>query len=323
MELDLLDKRILSELDNNSRESLNKIAKKLRVNRNVVLYRVERLKKFGIIRGYYTEINTLNLGLMSFRLFLKLSNYTKEQFEELNKYLENQKSIIWYFRVIGKWDLDLVFVSKDIFEFDKFKEELFLKFNSILEDSNISILTQINHLSKDYILDKKRKETELKLLEKEDGFFDLDDKDVFLLKLLSNNANMSILDLKNELDLSINTINKRIRNLIKNKVIFGFRIFVDTKKLGYDYYKLHLNFRNYSKKDISEFNNYLISKNFIIYIDKYLGGCDLEIEMHLKSENYYIDFITNLKEKFGYMIKDSYLLKFYEEKIFRYLPEDF
>ena len=55
--LDLLDRKILYELDRNSRRSASEIAKKVRVHRNVVNFRINRLIEKGIIREFVTIIN--------------------------------------------------------------------------------------------------------------------------------------------------------------------------------------------------------------------------------------------------------------------------
>ena len=51
MELDNLDKRIISQLDRDARASNSKIARALRINKNVVNYRIKSLEQEGIIRG--------------------------------------------------------------------------------------------------------------------------------------------------------------------------------------------------------------------------------------------------------------------------------
>jgi len=80
--LDKIDKKILFCLDNNCRQSTNTIAKQLKIHRNVVLYRIKKLEEQGVIRGYFTEINTRALGLLTFRTFLKLANNTNKKEQE-------------------------------------------------------------------------------------------------------------------------------------------------------------------------------------------------------------------------------------------------
>ncbi|PHQ60913.1 MAG: AsnC family transcriptional regulator [Robiginitomaculum sp.] len=51
-ELDLYDKRILSELEQNARVSIKEVANKVGLSRNAVANRISRLEKTGKIAGY-------------------------------------------------------------------------------------------------------------------------------------------------------------------------------------------------------------------------------------------------------------------------------
>ena len=75
--LDLIDKRLLFELDNNSRESISKLSKKLRVNRNVLKFIINRLIKREIIRDFVTLIRPPSLGFIPYKFSFKLQNQTK------------------------------------------------------------------------------------------------------------------------------------------------------------------------------------------------------------------------------------------------------
>ncbi|MBU4242067.1 MAG: winged helix-turn-helix transcriptional regulator [Nanoarchaeota archaeon] len=57
MKLDFKDKKILYNLDLNSRATLNEIAKKVKLSKQVVDYRLKNLLKNKIIKEFYTVIN--------------------------------------------------------------------------------------------------------------------------------------------------------------------------------------------------------------------------------------------------------------------------
>ena len=60
--MDSLDKRILEELQLDSRKSFTKIAQKIGVSTATVSDRVKKLTEKGIICGYTTTLNTSELG---------------------------------------------------------------------------------------------------------------------------------------------------------------------------------------------------------------------------------------------------------------------
>ncbi len=319
MRLDLVDKKLLYELDKDCRQSVSSLAKRLRVHRNVALYRIRKLENEGMIRGYFTEINTVALGYNSFRVFLKLSQSTKDKESRLIDHIRSDKNIIWFFKVLGKWDLDFVYSTKDVLEFNRFFNGLMMRFNSIIKENATSLLTQIYHYPKDYLVKRRREVGADKFfvpLEKKD----FDDEDLKILHTLSDKADMNLIDLAKKTGLSVNTLKRRIQEMKKKRIILGFRPFIDTAKLGYSYYKYHVNLRNYTKQDHMRFLGFLQSKPFVIYVDQYINGEDFEIEMHLKTEKEFLAFSDEMKEKFGNILHDRFVIRFYDELVFRTFP---
>jgi len=320
-ELDKLDRKLLYELDSNARQSLNSVAKKLKIGRNVALYRFNRLKERGIIKGTVTEINNYLLGYHTFRIFFKIGNYEQKELEEMLKFIEDSEKTFWFSRVLGLWDLDMIFLVREIGEFEEFKRELLFKFNKIIENSEVSLLTGIYGYPLDYLISDKRTNIKPKIYDiNTKGSYNLDSKDKELLFLLSKDATIGIIGLASKLKLSINTVKRRMKNLEKNKVITGYRLFIDTEKLGYQHYKLHLYLKKYNESDYKKLKSWLETKPFMTYIDQYINGADFEFELHLKTEEEYLKFFKELYSEFSTIIQDHFVIKFYDVRIFKYLP---
>ncbi len=317
--LDLIDRKILFYLDLDCRQSTNKIAKKIGIHRNVVLYRIKRLEKEKIIRGYFTEINTRALGLITFRTFIKFANSTINKEEELAKFLQNTTEVIWLFRVLGKWDIDFVYVGKTPEEFDNFFRELRTKFNDIIELHETSLMTQLFKYPKNYLIEEKKEYFAEETFTSRTIEIDKTNKE--LLKIISNNANIGIVKLANKLKLSINTVKDRLKTLKKKGIIIGFRPFIDTNKTGHKYYRIHINLKHYNNEDYKKIKEYIGSKPEVIYLVKYIQGADIEAELHTKNEEEILQIINNIKKEFGNKIQEIYSLKFYKEYKYKYLPE--
>ena len=67
--LDLKARKILLELDRNARQSNSEIAKKVRLNKNTVNYKINSLIDDKVILGYYATIDSARLGYFSFRVY--------------------------------------------------------------------------------------------------------------------------------------------------------------------------------------------------------------------------------------------------------------
>lgn len=72
--IDLKDRKILYQLDIDSRQSFRSIGKKIGLSKDVVAFRVKKLKEKVIILRFHTEYNYLSLGLTSLRFYIKFQN---------------------------------------------------------------------------------------------------------------------------------------------------------------------------------------------------------------------------------------------------------
>ena len=71
LKLSLLDKKLLYELDINSRQPLTQLSKKVRASPATIEYRLKRMEKVGLIRNYLTFLDAGKLGLMIWNIYLE------------------------------------------------------------------------------------------------------------------------------------------------------------------------------------------------------------------------------------------------------------
>ena len=68
IKLDLKDKKILTFLDQNSRYSNSQLAKKVKLSKPAVEYRLKRFEKNKVIFAYYTVIDFTKLGYSQYKI---------------------------------------------------------------------------------------------------------------------------------------------------------------------------------------------------------------------------------------------------------------
>src|SRR3989344_2227411 len=105
MKLDHKDKKILYELDLNSRATLNEIAKKVGLSKQVVDYHLKNLIKNNVIQQFYTVINFSKLGYTQYKLYLKFQNVNLGTEKEIINYWTQNKNSVWVASCRGRWDL--------------------------------------------------------------------------------------------------------------------------------------------------------------------------------------------------------------------------
>lgn len=104
--LDDLDKKLISILQDDARTSASEISRKTGYNENTIRYRIERLKKSGVIKEFTALLNPRMIGLpiAAIMMITVEPNQLNEVFESLSQ-LEETKHIL---QATGKHDLIVV-----------------------------------------------------------------------------------------------------------------------------------------------------------------------------------------------------------------------
>lgn len=321
--LDLKDKKLLYELDLNSRQSFGDIGKKIGLSKNSVKNRIDNMKQEVLIKQFHTVVDISKLGFISFRLYIKLRNVTSEKQNEIIEFLKKKDIVTWIVSIEGKYDLGALILAKTIKEMNLLWVELNSKYTNFIEDKLLTIMTKVRYFSRAFLKDLKVNDYEIEFVSEPLGDIEkqeIDDNDWKILKLLSSDARISIVDIASKLKLNEKTVISRIRKLEEKKIIIGYKTVFDLAKLGYFYYKVHFRLHNSSEQLIRQFKDYIKKQPNIVYDDEVLGGDDVEIELQVKDTNELREIIEDIKDKFGKMIVDYFVLLFYKEHKYLYLP---
>jgi DNA-binding Lrp family transcriptional regulator len=317
--LDLKDRKILYELDTNSRQSFNEIAKKVGLSKDSIIYRIKKLQEEDIIKQFHTVIDVGKLGFISFRLYIKLQNTTPQKEAEIIEFLKKQKIVTWLVSIDGEYDLGMWVLTKSIREMNLLWKELIKIYVNYIDRKWLTIFTRVSYFPRVYLLEKKQNFDEYVFItEPEES--NLDEKDIELLKLLASDARISVLDLSQKLKLTPKTITSRIKELERKKIIIGYRTMFDLEKLGYQYFKLHINLHNTTEEKIKLFRGYVKSHPNIIYDNEVLGGDDLEIEIQATTLQKFREIVDEIKKQFSDIIKEYKHMTFYKEHKYLFFP---
>lgn len=143
VKLDHKDKKILEQLQLNARQSIASIAKKTKLPRDVVVYRVKKLEKNKVIRWHHTFLNPSRLGypLYSY-IYFACHNISVEEEEQFVKYLVAQNQIIYVCKSSGKFDFTIGVCAKDYKDFDTILQQVRRKFSHVIKDSEVTPVIQ-------------------------------------------------------------------------------------------------------------------------------------------------------------------------------------
>jgi len=317
IKLDVKDRKILSELDMDARQPLSTIAKKVRLSREVVSYRIKQLEKKGIIEGYYTAIDTSKLGYLYCRMLFKYRNISPEIERNLLNYCKASDSINWVSLNNGRWDITLVFLAKSLEDIENVYDEINIKFGKYLQDPYMSIAFKIYHFKNNYLYNDK--DTKFEILGERNKNIEMDKMDEKILDILSDNARLSLLDIAVKLRSTPKLIKQRINKLVKDKVILAFRIKINNRLLGYDHYKVFLNLQNLTKENLNKLITYFRLEPEVTYVTKPMGQHSLEFEAMFKSANDLHEFLKRMSFKFSSVVVNYETMLCYSEPLLKYL----
>lgn len=317
MEIDTTDKKLLAELDNNARQSNSKIAKKLRIGKNVVNYRIKNLEIDGVIQGYYTVINSYRLGYSSYRIYLKLQYASPEKEKEIVEYLVKLPQTRWVGFIKGEFNIGAVFLVKTQQELVDIWDKFNKKYHEYVYEPQICISYGLERyrlpFAKHYL--KERGKTDSVHV---GGSTSIDEKDTELLRLISGNARIPLLELATKLDLTPAAVQYRLKQLIKKELILGFRPILDMEKLGYTLYKIDINLK--SASEYNKLRAFAREHEDIFCLVETVGWADIEFEVYAKSIHRFYEILDEIRTRFSNDIRNYNFFMYSRIIKFRYTP---
>jgi Lrp/AsnC family transcriptional regulator for asnA, asnC and gidA len=298
--LDLKDKKILYELDIDSRQSFRSIGRKVGLSKDVVASRVKKLQDNGIIKRFFARYDTLQLGYNLLRFYFKYQYATPEIKKEIIDHFMNNDYVSILFSTEGSYDLGvLAFVEKisDIYPFWKKTLE---KYGDYFAEQVFSAYMGELIYGQSFVLDEIEK-PERPPIRRNLGKVKIDDLDYEILKLLASDSRMPTLEMAKKLKSNVTTIHTRIKRLVDSKVILGFTIEIDLDKIGYQGWKVDFYLSEYTKTN--QIVKYIENNPLLLSVDYTIGYADLEIEICVKNINQLHNIIEDLHSKFPKIIR--------------------
>ncbi|MFC1752401.1 Lrp/AsnC family transcriptional regulator [Thermoproteota archaeon] len=306
IKLDTKDRRILHELDINARQSNARIGKKVRLSREVVKYRIDRMIKAGIIIRFSTIVNFFRLGLNKYKLYLRLRNATKEKIEEIGEYLFNHKKTEWVVIGSGPWDVIVNFILPNVNEFDDEVQNVLNKYSDYVQEKAELITLYISHAPRGFLTEKEFDyKKDIVFYSSENKQEKIDKIDEEILKILANNARMPVTDIAKRLKTTARIIQYKIREMEKKHIILSYKVTLDPKKTGSTFYKAIFYLGNTTKKRLDEFMNYCYLIEESVWPQRLVGSWDAELDMEVKDYERFNEIMMDLRQRFSDIIKNT------------------
>lgn len=318
-QLDKIDRRIIYELERNSRQSLGKLAKKTKTSKQTLHYRIQRLVKEGVINGFITAIDPAKLGYSLYEVWIQLSDVSLKDRKELHQHLVEHHNIRFVGVCAGRYDLAISILAKNTPDFMDIFKGIARKFPGHFKEYMISNAYEFHRFSRPHLVGGEQEAEELFMLsvgEQED----LDKADRRILGILADDTRAQIIDIAKKARVAPNTARSRIKHLEKAGVIKRYTISINAKKAGFRNRNMLVSLHNMSEEKEKELAAYCLQNRYISYMMKVIGKWDFYLSFDGYNEEHFQDFLIGFRSRFADIIRDFEYMSVMQELKFDYFP---
>ena len=301
----LKDKQLLYELYWNARQPHTKLAKKLKVSKQVIRYRIKRLEEQEILKSYHAVIDWRRLGYNAIRVYVKWHNLNYDEEQEIYKEIKKDPFFMWTVKFEGDVDIGFYIWVKSIPEFSGKWFKFLAKYKKYVHSYEIYESVDMVHYPMKPLLSKFKTDEIVLGREKKVNY---DEIDYNILKLVTENAQMPITEIAKKIKLTPKSALYRLRNLEKKGIILGYFAFIDTNKLGYRFYKIDFYLEDMSR--IKEMFEFAKQHKNIVYRMRTVGGPDFEIELMVEDVVKMREIVNDIRKRFPNVIEEYKIHRF-------------
>jgi Lrp/AsnC family transcriptional regulator for asnA, asnC and gidA len=310
IDLDVKDKKILYYLEQDCRQSLRSLGKKVGLSKDVVSNRIKNLEEKGIIFNYYTVINTFKLDLTILRFYIKLHFIEfKIKNEIIDHFLENKHTNV-VASIEGSYDLVVIFTIKNIHEIYHFWEKILDKFRDYIESYNFSLYYKEQLYDYRFLLDNEDVGNDRKkhVLSSSIEQIEIDKLDYDILRIIASDARIPTIEIAKKLKTTASIVHYKIKKLINSGLIMGYRTTINFSKLGLKLMKCDIFLKDH--KVSKKIMKYIEKNPFLRGRDISIGNADIELTFFLKDVSSLNNILQDLSNKFPGVIRNY---KYYSE----------
>ncbi|MBW2975164.1 AsnC family transcriptional regulator [Candidatus Woesearchaeota archaeon] len=318
IKLDSYDKRILYELDVNARSSASEIAKKIKLAKETVNYRIKRVTKEGLVKKFYTVFNPSLVGCTSFYIYLKFHKLTSNIEKNIVEYFMDDRRCRKIRVLEGKYSISFLTIHRNITLLQNFIRSFLDKFGEYVIAKDIHILTKTHKLNQQFLLSGNTVKNSFS--EVEDKRYSLDKIDIKIIEQLSANARIRLADLARAIDVDHKIIRYRIRKLEQKGIIVAYTTNLNLEQLKREFIQIDICLKNPST--VSSIIEFFDKTNNCLFAYELLGVYDVSIEVYFDSDDKLMETLDQFKKRFieDYLYYD--ISHIYKEYMLDWYPDE-
>ena len=277
----------------------------------VVEYRMKKLESEGLIKGYVTLIDTQRLGYFSYYIHITLTKFTQKKLEQIIAYLKEHPYVKWIARSSGRWDLVINVTARGREHLDEILPSVYTDIGDHI--GNIDIFPCIKLIKKANLNIFQTDRSEVKKFNKTTALPKLDQKDIALLEILSEDARASAVKIGKYIGLTPEAVAYRLRKWKKDGLIRDFRTVISIPKLGFSWFMVMADIKALGKEKEKQVNAYLRENENIFYADKIIGKWNYRIQILSKDHQDFHNIMVEIRNNLSGFLNSYELLILFED----------
>jgi DNA-binding Lrp family transcriptional regulator len=311
LKIDKKDNDILWELFQNSRASLSDISKSVGLPKPTIKYRIDQLKKRGVLRKTYSVFNRDLFHFTGYEIFIKLQGIPEGSEQKAIEKVKKNPFVVWFVRLSGRFNYLCTIFTRDSTQFLRAYDEIKSAFHPYVRELALNLRVKSRRYPYPFFKDKvivrnyPTPSTENVVLS---------EKQIKILALLSDNSQTPIVDIAVKTKLSEKTVRSHIAYFEKEGIILKHTAELDPTKVGYFSYLITMSLRKFDE----EIEQYLTKIPEIVYFAKGAGVYDIRAEFFTEDEDRIYEIEQDLYQKFSKSILSIDVMMFKEEFLLNY-----
>ena len=316
MKIDKYDKQIIYELDTNARLPIATLAKRVGLPKETVNYRLKRLLGNRCIKNFYAIINASRFGYRYYRISMKFHRMTPELEEEVIKYIRSVPSCANLRVTEGPFDINFIAIHRTSEGLKSFLEEFSSRFGAYVVEKTLHKIITSYKLNQKMLFggDKIKKAFN----HAEPNPDQIDALDLRILKVLSNEARMKLIELANTLQEDPRVVAYHIKKLEEKGVIVGYSTALNFELFRLQFIQLDINLKHHGK--IARIIDFFDETNTCIFAYELLGSQDLSLELYVQNDDHLRNILHMFKQNFSEEFNSYNVSRIYEEYMSNWAP---
>ncbi len=302
MEIDSLDKKVLYQLDINSRQSAKEIAKKIGSNKDTVNYRMKRLVEEGYITRFFTRVDVAKFGFNNTKVYFRFQDTDEKKEEEFFEYMDSLPEVAWVTQTSGRWDALLAIWNTSLFSFYNTLSKIMNKFSRNIYEKEIIQNVNWFYYNRKWLLPEEQKIYPVRYGD-EPGRERPDKIDFAILRELTENARKPFSEIAKKAKTSPQNVMNRVKSMRKLGVITQHGIDLDYEKFGIVFCKAFIRLHNINQKSLDSIYGFCAREPNVFALTTSVGAWDLELEMEVERVEDMMNIMNRVKRTFPDFVK--------------------